>query len=140
MTDLSKAIILATKAHDGQVDKQGQPYILHPIRVMLACETEKEKIAAALHDVLEDTIITENDLYVEGFSEEIIEAVKSVSRLDPKAERYKDFIQRAKKNPIGKSVKISDLRDNLRDIPNEPAERKEKRLWKYKTSIMELLS
>lgn len=52
---LEKALILAAKAHTGQVDKGGAPYILHPIRVMLACEGEKEKIVALLHDTLEDT-------------------------------------------------------------------------------------
>ena len=53
---LEKALILAAKAHTGQVDKGGAPYILHPIRVMLACEEEKEKIVALLHDTLEDTV------------------------------------------------------------------------------------
>ena len=59
---LEKALILAAKAHTGQVDKGGAPYILHPIRVMLACEGEKEKIVALLHDTLEDTALTAADL------------------------------------------------------------------------------
>ena len=54
---LEKALILAAEAHTGQVDKGGAPYILHPIRVMLACEGEKEKIVALLHDTLEDTAL-----------------------------------------------------------------------------------
>ena len=67
---LEKALILAAKAHTGQVDKGGAPYILHPIRVMLACEGEKEKIVALLHDTLEDTALTAADLRRAGFSEE----------------------------------------------------------------------
>ena len=69
---LEKALILAAKAHTGQVDKGGAPYILHPIRVMLACEGEKEKIVALLHDTLEDTALTAADLRRAGFSEEIV--------------------------------------------------------------------
>ena len=72
---LEKALILAAKAHTGQVDKGGAPYILHPIRVMLACEEEKEKIVALLHDTLEDTALTAADLRRAGFPEEIVQAV-----------------------------------------------------------------
>lgn len=77
---LEKALILAAKAHTGQVDKGGAPYILHPIRVMLACEGEKEKIVALLHDTLEDTALTAADLRRAGFSEEIVQAVCCLTR------------------------------------------------------------
>lgn len=69
---LNKAIIIAAQAHEGQLDKCGEPYILHPLRVMLKMHTEVERICAVLHDVVEDTNITLEDLRGEGFSEEII--------------------------------------------------------------------
>ena len=72
---LKKAISLAEKAHQGQVDKGGHPYILHPKRVMEKCETTEEKIVAMLHDVMEDADYTADDLRKEGFSEEIITAL-----------------------------------------------------------------
>jgi (p)ppGpp synthase/HD superfamily hydrolase len=139
MTDLSKALMVATQAHDGQVDKQGVPYILHPIRVMLNCQTEKEKVVAICHDLLEDCNITVEDLKQMGFSQEIINAIISVSRLNPKEEKYIDFIYRAKNNSIGRMVKICDIRDNLRDVPDESKIRKEKRLAKYKEALAILL-
>ena len=79
---LDKALILAAKAHTGQVDKGGAPYILHPIRVMLACEGEKEKIVALLHDTLEDTALTAADLRRAGFPEEIVQAVCCLTRAE----------------------------------------------------------
>ena len=67
---LNKAIEIATKAHVGQVDKSGNPCILHPLRVMLACESEIERICAVLHDVIEDIPITLEDIKKQGFSDE----------------------------------------------------------------------
>ena len=72
---LNKAIEIAAKAHAGQVDKGGRPYILHPLRVMLHCEGETGKICAVLHDVIEDTEITPAFLRNEGFGMEILEAL-----------------------------------------------------------------
>ena len=84
---LEKAIHLAEKAHAGQVDKGGQPYILHPKRVADRCETEDEKITAMLHDVMEDTEMTADDLRKEGFSAEIIDALLSLTHREE--ETYK---------------------------------------------------
>lgn len=64
---LEKALIIATKAHEGQTDKAGAPYIFHPIRVSNRCRTEEEKIVSLLHDVIEDTSVTASDLLTEGF-------------------------------------------------------------------------
>jgi GTP diphosphokinase / guanosine-3',5'-bis(diphosphate) 3'-diphosphatase len=138
-----KAIQVAVEAHDGQMDKNNIPYIFHPLRVMLRAETPEEQIVGVLHDVLEDTHLTEQDL-LEEFPSEIVEAVKSVTR--PKRvkgldnETYKQFIQRAKQNRIGRKVKIHDLQDNLSrpKIPGELEDRSAKRNWKYNKSLQEL--
>lgn len=95
MSNLDRAIILATRAHSGQIDKSGLPYILHPLRVMLKMTTEEERIIAVLHDVLEDTDVTAHDLSAEGFSDEIVEAVQALSRSED--EDYHEFVKRAKK-------------------------------------------
>ena len=108
---LEKALLLATKAHEGQKDKAGNDYITHPIRVSQRCNSLKAKIVALLHDTLEDTFLTTDDFRKEGFDNEIIDAVISVTRRN--GESYADFIARAAQNPIGKAVKIADLEDNM---------------------------
>ncbi|MGG1266408.1 HD domain-containing protein [Brevibacillus laterosporus] len=92
MGTLEKAIVIATKAHAGQVDKGGNPYILHPLRVMLKMGTEEEMIVAVLHDVIEDTKVNVDDLKRAGFTESVIDAVIALTRQD--GERYMDFIER----------------------------------------------
>ena len=72
----NKALGIAYKAHIGQLDKGGSPYILHPVRVALHCQTEDEKIVALLHDVVEDTSITFEDLKTEGLDDRLLEALK----------------------------------------------------------------
>ncbi|CAJ1316156.1 GTP diphosphokinase [Paenibacillus nuruki] len=111
MSHLDRAIILATRAHSGQIDKSGLPYILHPLRVMLKMTTEEERIIAVLHDVLEDTDVTAHDLSAEGFSDEIVEAVQALSRSED--EDYHEFVKRAKKNSLARPVKIADIEDNM---------------------------
>lgn len=111
MSDLDKALEIACKAHIGQIDKAGHPYILHPLRLMLRCETEKERIAALLHDVVEDSDYTLDDLRAAGFGEEIVEAVDCLSRRQD--ESYDEFIARAAANSLAKRVKIKDIQDNL---------------------------
>ena len=128
---LEKAAKLAEKAHQGQVDKGGQPYILHPGRVMEQCETETEKIVALLHDVMEDTPYTLEDLRQEGFSEEVLEALLCLTHRE--GESYMAYIGRVCENPLAARVKYADLQDNmdLCRIP-EPTERDFARLEKYK--------
>ena len=77
---LERAIEIAVEAHKGQVDKGGSPYILHPFRVMMSVDLELEKIVAVLHDVVEDSNWTFEALLAEGFSIEVIEALKSVTK------------------------------------------------------------
>lgn len=108
---LELAAHLMIDAQEGQVDKAGQPYFLHPMRVALNCETPVQKTVAFLHDVVEDTAISSADLKRFGFTDEVVEAVLSLTRKPD--EDYESFIQRCALNPIGRYVKIRDLEDNL---------------------------
>lgn len=108
MTPLSEAISIAVKAHDGQVDKAGQPYILHCLRVMLAMSTDEDRIVAVLHDVVEDTDLTLDDL--RGFGPEAVEALDALTRR--KRELYLAYIERLSANPQAVRVKMIDLDDN----------------------------
>ena len=134
---LERAIKLAEKAHQGQLDKGGQPYILHARRVMEKCETEKEKITAILHDVMEDSSYTLDDLRKEGFSEEILAALLCLTRGE--GEDYMRYIERVCENPLAVWVKYADLEDNmdLRRIP-EPTEQDFARQEKYKAAKMRI--
>ena len=128
---LEKAILFATNAHKGQKDKGGNYYILHPLRVMFYCEKEKEQITAVLHDILEDTDRSIEDLQKEGFSDDIIEAVICLTK--QKNENYFDYIKRVKQNSIARVVKLADLKDNmnLKRIKNI-TEKDRVRVEKYK--------
>ena len=108
---LEDAILLAAGAHRGQLDKAGEPYILHPLRVMLQLQDEAGKVAAVLHDVVEDTAITLDNLREGGYSEEVLQALEALTRRE--GESYADFIERAAKNPLARRVKLADLADNL---------------------------
>lgn len=107
---LERAIAIAATAHAGQVDKGGAPYILHPLKVMLRMSTLEERIVAVLHDVVEDCGISLDDLRKEGFSEEVLTAIESVTKVP--GESYEDFVERAAQNPIGRVVKLADLEEN----------------------------
>lgn len=111
MSTLEKAITIAAEAHTGQIDKAGQPYILHPLRVMLHMTHPEERIVAVLHDVIEDTTLTYEYLSAEGFTQEIQEAIKALTKLDD--EKRIDAAKRAAVNPIARIVKIADVRDNM---------------------------
>ena len=124
--NLAKAIKIAVEAHTGQVDKGGNPYILHPLRVMLSLNTEKERIVGVLHDVVEDCEGWNwQRLQDEGFSADIIQALQSVSKTpeeeaeyrrlpeEEKLDHYLEFVTRAKANKIGREVKAADIKDNL---------------------------
>jgi (p)ppGpp synthase/HD superfamily hydrolase len=110
MATLEKAIELAAKAHAGQLDKEKLPYILHPLRVMMAVEPGEAQIVAVLHDTLEDTSLTEDDLRREGFGESVIAAVKAVTH--EKSESYADYVIRAARVETARQVKLADLADN----------------------------
>ena len=131
MSTLLIAIEIATQAHQGQFDKSGKDYIGHPLRVMEMGRTEEEKIAGVLHDVVEDSNWTFEALEAEGFSQEIIAAMKCVTKLSEN-ENYDDFIDRVKKNPLAVAVKINYLTDNM-DVRRLPylSDKDVKRLKKY---------
>jgi len=111
MSTLERAIEIAMKAHKGQMDKAGAPYILHPLRVMMSLDSESEMIVGILHDVIEDSAWTAEQLREEGFSEEIIEALDCLTKRE--GESYEDFIDRAMLTPLSRRVKIADLKDNM---------------------------
>ena len=127
---LEKALRIAVEAHAGQVDKAGKPYIFHPLRVCCRCFTNEEKIVALLHDTIEDTEVTDEDLLSEGFPRNIVDAVLSMSRNED--ENYEDFVKRTSLNPLGRAVKLHDLEDNM-DISrlNQVTEKDLDRLNKY---------
>lgn len=131
MSTLQRAIEIATEAHQGQLDKAGRDYIGHPLRVMEMGKTENEKIVGVLHDVIEDSDWTFEKLTEEGFSDEVIAALKCVTKTSEN-ENYDDFIDRVMKNPLAAAVKINDLTDNM-DIRRLPylSDKDVKRLKKY---------
>ena len=139
MSTLQRAIEIATEAHKGQYDKAGNDYIGHPLRVMEMGTTENEKIVGVLHDVVEDTDWTFEALAAEGFSEEVIAALRCVTKLSEN-ENYDDFIERVKKNPLAVAVKINDLSDNM-DIRRLPylSDKDFKRLKKYLKAYKRLI-
>jgi len=114
---LERAIEITARAHAGQVDKAGEPYILHPLRIMLRMSGYEERIAAVLHDVVEDTPFTFDDLISEGLNGAALEAVRLVTKdpaVDYKIEAHlQGYLQRIKKHSIARAVKLGDLEDNL---------------------------
>ena len=137
MPTLDDAIALAAEAHRGQKDKAGRPYILHPLRLMLAMASEHERMAAVLHDAVEDSGVTLADLAARGYPKEVVAAVDRLTRR--KGEDYEAFIRRLKPDPLARKVKLADLEDNmdLSRIP-DPRPRDYKRLERYRAAWMEL--
>lgn len=136
MTTLARAIAIAAQAHEGQVDKAGDPYILHPLRMMFAVESEHEKIAAVLHDVVEDTPWTFEQLRAEGFPAAVVTALEHLTRRE--GEDYMAFVERAGRDPVARRVKLADLEDNMRltriaTVQPKDLERVERyhRAWTY---------
>jgi guanosine-3',5'-bis(diphosphate) 3'-pyrophosphohydrolase len=130
MSTLEKAIEMAAKAHAGQTDKAGNSYILHPLKVMLRVKTPDEQMAAVLHDVVEDTPVTLDDLRSEGFPESVIAAVDALTKRE--GETRIDAAKRAAKDPIARTVKLADNAENMdiSRIPN-PTPKDAKRLEEY---------
>jgi guanosine-3',5'-bis(diphosphate) 3'-pyrophosphohydrolase len=137
MATLERAIQIAAEAHAGQLDKAGQPYILHPLRVMLHMKSEQERIVAVLHDVIEDTPVTLMQLAAEGFSSVVIYAVQALTKLP--GESRLAAAARAAKNPIALVVKLADNSENMdmSRIP-QPTAKDIARLEEYK-AVRDLL-
>jgi (p)ppGpp synthase/HD superfamily hydrolase len=107
---LGRAVRIAREAHTGQVDKSGADYIGHPLRVMDAVETAEAKTVAVLHDVVEDTPVTFDDLRAAGFSEPVIAAVDALTKR--KGEPLADSMARVVAIPLARTVKLADIADN----------------------------
>ena len=118
MPTIEHAIEIAANAHAGQRDKAGQPYIFHPLRVMFRVDGEHEQMAAVLHDVVEDTAITIDDLAREGFPPEVLRAVEALTKLP--GETRLEAAARAAADPVARKVKLADNAENmdLSRIPN----------------------
>lgn len=105
-----KAMNIAYEAHKGQADKCGVPYIYHPVHLAEQMDDEASVCAALLHDVVEDTSLTFEDLEAEGYGGEIIEALRLLTHDD--AVPYMDYVRNIKANPVARKVKLADLKHN----------------------------
>ena len=138
--NLERAIEIAVNAHKGVTDKGGNPYIVHPLRVMMSLKSDNEKIVGVLHDVVEDAEDWDFErLKEEGFSKEVLDGLRSVTKTSEE-EDYNEFVQRTLTNEIGRAVKIADIRDNL-DVTRigELRQKDMNRLNKYKNALKVLL-
>lgn len=131
---LELALSIATEAHKGQFDKAGVDYIEHPIYVASQVDTEEEKAVALLHDVIEDSSITAEELLNAGLPETVVTAVQILSK--KKGQDYHTYLKTVKSNPIARAVKLADLKHNsdlsrLETITDKDLER----LEKYKKAI-----
>ncbi|MFL5344924.1 MAG: GTP pyrophosphokinase [Hyalangium sp.] len=133
MPTLEDAIALAVEAHRGQRDKAGQTYILHPLRVMMRLDTDAERMAAILHDVVEDTPYTLERLRELGYPEEVLGALDCLTKRD--GETYEAFIERVRPHPLARRVKLADLEDNM-DIRRLPTvgPKEAERLARYRAA------
>lgn len=115
LSTLENAIALAVEKHRGRADKAGAPYILHPLRVMLAVSGEYERMAAVLHDVVEDCGVTLDELRENGFPDPVVEAIGALTKLSNERgpDGYFDFVERAGQNDIARVVKLADIADNM---------------------------
>lgn len=111
MSTLERAIQIAAQAHAGQFDKAGQPYILHPLRVMLRVDSELERMAAVLHDVVEDTAVTLVELETEGFPPAVLHAVQALTKRP--GETRLEAAARAAQDPVALVVKLADNAENM---------------------------
>ena len=124
-----KAYEIAKRAHLGQIDKAGEDYIKHPEKVASFVNSDEEKAVAYLHDVIEDTELTLEDLREYGFSEEVLKAVDVITK--KKGQDYQTYLNSVKENKLARVVKLADLRHNsdltrLINITEKDIERKEK--------------
>jgi len=137
ISTLEKAIALAATQHAGQLDKGGQPYILHPLRLMLQFSNPTLQIIAVLHDILEDTSTTAEDLEELGFSAEIIQAIQALTKQT--GESRLEAAKRTALNPLATQVKYVDVLDNMNlSRINNPTARDFARLEEYK-EVLEIL-
>ena len=132
MSQLERAIAMALRAHEGVLDKSGKPYILHPIRLMMQMDTEEAQITAVLHDVVEDSDLTLDDLAGMGFSTVILDAVALLTH-DKENVAYQEYIEGLNGNTLARQVKLADLEHNMdaRRLPTPLTQQDWKRLQQY---------
>ena len=132
MVDL--ALSIARKAHEGQLDKAGVDYIEHPIYVASQVDTEEEKAVALLHDVIEDSPVSAEELLQAGLPETVVTAVQVLTK--KKEQDYQTYLETVKKNPLVRVVKLADLKHNS-DLSrlSSITEKDRERLKKYKKAI-----
>jgi len=130
MSTIERAIEIAARAHAGQVDKAGAPYVFHPLRLMLSVKTPHQRMAAVLHDVVEDTPLTLDDLKAEGFPQEVLAAIAALTKTP--GETRLDAARRAAAHPVARAVKLADVTDNM-DLSRiaQPTEKDYARLKEY---------
>ena len=136
---LEEAVEIAVAAHRGQTDKAGQPYLLHPLRLLAQMRTASEQIVAVLHDVVEDSEWTFEMLRKRDFGEDVLAALDALTRRED--ESYETYIERAAAHPVARRVKIADLEDNL-DVRRlgELTETDRERLDRYRRAWLRLTS
>ncbi len=130
---LDKAIQIAVNAHSGQTSDNGEPYILHPMRMMLQFDIEEERIVAILHDTIEKTHVDYGFLKDAGFCEEVLFAVDSLTRKPD--ENYDNYIQRVSKNKLATKIKVIDLLDNISSLRREPKKMNASNYLKYQKAL-----
>jgi (p)ppGpp synthase/HD superfamily hydrolase len=140
MATLEKAISIAVEAHKGQVDKNNQPFILHVLRVMIAGRNDDERILGALHDSIEKTHWTFEELKAEGFNNKILDSLVCVTKKNEN-EDSQAFIERIKTNRLAIKIKINDLMDhlNLKNM-SEVKKKDVNRFNKYLKAYQELIN
>jgi (p)ppGpp synthase/HD superfamily hydrolase len=136
---IEDAIALAARAHRGQQypSPEREPYIFHPLRVMLRSNGTVDQMAAVLHDVVEDTDVSVDELLAEGYPTEVAVAVECLTRRS--GEAYEDYIDRLAANDVARRVKIADLDENLannRRSPNNPGNAE--RIERYTSALKRL--
>lgn len=132
MATLETAIAVAVQAHQGQLDKAGVPYILHPLRLMLQLEDDEERIIAVLHDVVEDTMVTFDHLRQMGFSSAVLEVLEYLTHRPE--DSYEEYIQKIQTHPVASKIKLLDLEDNMdiRRLNHQCRDQDWLRLQKYR--------
>lgn len=135
---LERAIQIAVLAHNGQVDKGGRPYILHPISVMMKMDTIEEKIVAILHDSIEDSNIKKEELIAFGIPKRLVDEIDLLTRKN--GDSYMQYISKVKTGKIAKKVKLADLETNMNlSRIKKPTKTDFDRVKKYKKAYKLLL-
>ena len=130
MNIIEKSLEIALKAYLGQKDKAGETYILHPLRIMAKMQTDEERSAALLHDVIEDSDYSAEDLLSEGIPTNVVEAVELLSKQD--GDSYEEFVDRVLANPLAAKIKKADIEDNINILRlNSVTDKDLKRIAKY---------